>query len=101
MPLKPIAILWGLRIPKKLGPEQFVKILGIVWAKTRSMALTVHLVPIERFVISLNLANLSTPISVDKEVSVAITSLSHGGSGVGRFENFVIFCPFTCPGDEV
>jgi 23S rRNA (uracil1939-C5)-methyltransferase len=43
---------------------------------------------------------LLTP-ELNKIYRVPITSLSHGGSGVGRFEGFVFFVPFTAPGDVV
>ena len=41
------------------------------------------------------------PILKDSEIQLTIASLSHGGSGVGRFDNFVVFVPFTAPGDTV
>ncbi len=44
----------------------------------------------------LNPANLLT---VNQEIELTITSLSHGGSGVGRFDDFVVFVPFTAPHD--
>ena len=37
----------------------------------------------------------------DHVVEVTIASLAHGGGGVGRHEDFVIFVPFTAPGDVI
>lgn len=44
---------------------------------------------------------MSTALSPNQKVQVTITSLAHGGSGVARFDDFVIFTPQTCPGDDV
>jgi 23S rRNA (uracil1939-C5)-methyltransferase len=34
-------------------------------------------------------------------INLKIDKLSFGGDGIGRFENFVVFVPFTAPGDEL
>lgn len=34
-------------------------------------------------------------------ITLEITDLARGGAGVGRFENQVVFVPFTAPGDQV
>ena len=34
-------------------------------------------------------------------VTIKIESIAFGGEGVGRFDNFVVFVPFTAPGDEL
>jgi 23S rRNA (uracil1939-C5)-methyltransferase len=44
---------------------------------------------------------LSTAPSPNQKIQIKIVSLAHGGSGVGRYNDFVIFTPFTCPEDEV
>src|ERR1039457_3123101 len=36
-----------------------------------------------------------------KEATIRIDSLSHGGSGVGRSDELVVFVPYTAPGDLV
>ncbi len=38
-------------------------------------------------------------LTVNQEITLTIASLSHGGSGVGRIEDFVVFVPFTAPQD--
>jgi 23S rRNA (uracil1939-C5)-methyltransferase len=55
-------------------------------------------VPSEKSPTSLNQAKLST-LDKNSEINVPIASLSHGGSGVGRVDNFVVFTPYTAPGD--
>ena len=32
-------------------------------------------------------------------LTVEITGLAYGGSGIGRIDNKVVFTPFTAPGD--
>jgi len=49
----------------------------------------------------LNNTKLSTALTLNQKITLNITSLAHGGSGVGRYQDFVIFVPFTCPEDEV
>jgi tRNA/tmRNA/rRNA uracil-C5-methylase (TrmA/RlmC/RlmD family) len=44
---------------------------------------------------------LSTALLVNQEITLTIASLAHGGSGVGRLNDFVFFIPLTCPGDTV
>jgi 23S rRNA (uracil1939-C5)-methyltransferase len=57
-------------------------------------------VQIEKFDTSSIPTNLLTPIN-NQELVVTVDSLSHGGSGVCRQNEFVIFVPNTCPGDKV
>jgi 23S rRNA (uracil1939-C5)-methyltransferase len=40
-------------------------------------------------------------LTPNQEINVTIASLAHGGSGVGRFDNFVVFVRYTAPGDVV
>ncbi len=40
------------------------------------------------------------PLLCGNIIPLFIDSLATGGSGVGRYEGFVVFTPFTCPGDE-
>lgn len=41
------------------------------------------------------------PFSKGQRLSLVIDSLATGGAGVGRYKGFVIFVPFTCPGDKI
>lgn len=36
-----------------------------------------------------------------QRVTLDITDLAFGGEGVGRIDDFVVFVPFTAPGDQV
>ncbi|HEY3313081.1 MAG TPA: class I SAM-dependent RNA methyltransferase [Anaerolineales bacterium] len=38
---------------------------------------------------------------MDKPVEIIITTLSHGGEGIGRYNGRAIFVPFTLPGETV
>ncbi|MBE8162529.1 MAG: class I SAM-dependent RNA methyltransferase [Bdellovibrionaceae bacterium] len=40
------------------------------------------------------------PFSMGEIVPLFIDSVATGGAGVGRYEGFVVFTPFTCPGDN-
>lgn len=40
-------------------------------------------------------------LKIDDEATFTVTSLAHGGAGVGRDRGFVIFVPLTAPGDLV
>ena len=78
---------------------QFEKILETAWAKTLCTVPTAPPAPNGKSSIFLNPTNLST-LSPGQEINLNITSLAHGGSGVGRHEDFVVFVPFTAPGDQ-
>jgi 23S rRNA (uracil1939-C5)-methyltransferase len=41
------------------------------------------------------------PVSVGDKVPLVIERLSSGGAGVGRYERFVIFVPFSAPADRL
>ena len=41
------------------------------------------------------------PFLLGEEIELSIDSLAVGGSGVGRYQGFVVFVPLTCPGDQV
>lgn len=41
------------------------------------------------------------PFLKGEVVLLTVDSLATGGAGVSRYEGFVIFTPFTCPGDDV
>lgn len=41
------------------------------------------------------------PFLKGEVVSLTIDSLAAGGAGVSRYKDFVVFTPFTCPGDSV
>ncbi|MDD4455600.1 MAG: TRAM domain-containing protein, partial [Candidatus Methanomethylophilaceae archaeon] len=40
-------------------------------------------------------------ISVGQELTLEVSDLAFGGEGVCRVENFVIFVPFTIPGEKI
>lgn len=44
---------------------------------------------------------IPTPFSYHQELELTIDSLSNQGAGVGRVDNWVIFVPYTLPGERV
>ncbi|MCB0347204.1 MAG: class I SAM-dependent RNA methyltransferase [Bdellovibrionales bacterium] len=40
-------------------------------------------------------------LAIQQIVSLKIDKLSFGGDGIGRYQNFVVFVPFSAPGDEL
>lgn len=41
------------------------------------------------------------PFSYHQEIELTIDTLSNQGAGVGRIDNWVIFVPYTLPGERV
>lgn len=41
------------------------------------------------------------PIEVGQVVTLEVERLTFGGAGLGRYQGFVVFVPYTCPGDSV
>src|SRR5260370_31719217 len=40
-------------------------------------------------------------VELGQKVEVLILSLAYGGDGVGRFQDFTLFVPFSVPGDKL
>ena len=40
-------------------------------------------------------------MQIKDRVIIKIESVAFGGEGVGRIDNFVVFVPFSAPGDEL
>lgn len=43
----------------------------------------------------------SSPLAVGQSIQLHIDSIAYGGDGVGRVDDFVVFIPFTAPGERV
>ncbi len=47
------------------------------------------------------MAKTNVPVKKGEKIALEICGLNHDGEGVGRFEGFTVFVPWTAPGDKV